>query len=234
MPHPGSKSRRDSIAPEPATIMIVDDDKTTIQLLRFILETNNYQTVAAADANTCLETIPQVKPDLLLLDINLPDMSGIEICRQLRRHPETQGLPIIFVTADTEDGVINEAFASGGNDYLRKPINKIELLARLRTTLHKQNLLKQIMEDEKMRGVLEMAGAVCHELNQPLQIILGYSELLLNNPSPDQQTREQIQLISKEVVRIAKIIQNLTNITTYKNKDYIGSRKIIDITRAAS
>ncbi|MCK5835669.1 MAG: GAF domain-containing protein [Desulfobacula sp.] len=87
---------------------------------------------------------------------------------------------------------------------------------------------KEIYERERLQGVLEMAGAICHELNQPLQAILGYAELLLMNPEPDK-THNNLKSIKSQATRLGKITKKLSNITRYKTVEYPGNTKIIDI-----
>ena len=85
------------------------------------------------------------------------------------------------------------------------------------------------IKNEKLQGVLEMAGAVCHELNQPLQALIGYSDLIMMDQESGSQLSKDIMAIKKNVDRIAKITQRLSSITSYKTVDYPGNKKIVDI-----
>lgn len=213
------------------SLLIVDDNPTNIKTLQIILEKSGYCTVSAMDGATCIEMAKNERPDLILLDINMPEMSGIEVCKALRRDEQSNDIPVIFVTASTDNETLREAFESGGTDYVRKPVNRIELLARIESILTQKILMQKLLEEEKLQGVLEMAGAACHELNQPMQTISGYSELLLMDISENNPLYRNIKTIKEQIDRMGKITRKLMRITKYKTREYLN-RKIIDIDQA--
>ncbi|QTA86693.1 response regulator [Desulfonema magnum] len=218
-------------------ILIVDDAPANIRVLVEIL-TDDYEISVATNGPEALEIATSRTelygvPDLILLDIMMPEMDGYEVCKILRQHPYTKDIPIIFITANTDDDTLKEAFESGGTDYVRKPVNKIELLARIKSALTQQELTKKLLEEEKLEGVLEMAGAVCHELNQPMQSILGFSQLLIDDLSEEDPRYEYIKIIKTQIDKMGKITKKLMRITRYETREYIQSTKIIDINKAA-
>lgn len=117
------------------TILIVDDEHVNIRLIESMLEKKGYFTIKATNGRECLETIGSIKPDLILLDIYMPEMSGIMVCKTLKANEENKDIPVIFVTANTDNEILLEAFKSGCSDYVRKPINEAELLVRVRHVL---------------------------------------------------------------------------------------------------
>ena len=163
----------------------------------------------------------------------MPEMDGYEVCKILRQNPTTKDIPVVFVTANTDDGTLQEAFESGGTDYVRKPVNKVELLARIKSALTHQELTKKLLEEEKLEGVLEMAGAICHELNQPMQSILGFSQLLMDDMAEDNPNYEYIRIIKNQIDKMGRITKKLMRITRYETCEYIESTKIIDIYKAS-
>ena len=215
------------------TILITDDNPVNLKTVRLQVEKAGYRTVFALSGPECIKKTKSLKPDLILLDISMPGMSGIEVCRILKKDESAKDIPIIFVTANTKDDVLKEAFDAGGADYVRKPVNRVELLSRIRSALAQKMLIKSKLEEEKLQGVLEMAGAVCHELNQPLQTISGYSDLVLMNISKDSPLYKNIKNIRDQVIKMGAITKKLMRITRYETKSYIGNRKIIDISRAS-
>jgi len=215
-------------------ILIVDDNPVNNKMLQTVLEKNGYRTISAGNGDEGIKTAKQVGPDLILLDIQMPIMNGIEACKILRQDKRTKDIPILFVTADTDDAVLKEAFDSGGTDYVRKPVNRIELFARMESALTHQMITKKLVEDEKLKGVLEMAGAVCHELNQPMQAGLGYSELLLMDAPREKALYSTVKKIRKQINRMSKITAKLMQITRYESKDYIAGTRIIDIDKASN
>ena len=98
----------------------------------------------------------------------------------------------------------------------------------------RQMITKKLVEDEKLKGVLEMAGAVCHELNQPMQAGLGYSELLLMDAPREKALYSTVKKIRKQINRMSKITAKLMQITRYESKDYIAGTRIIDIDKASN
>jgi len=214
-------------------LLIVDDVPVNIKVLEKILE-REYRTESATNGQDALSIAgSEDPPDLILLDIMMPGFNGYEVCRALKQDDGTKDIPVIFVTAETDDGTLKEALEAGGTDYVRKPVKRIELLARVKAALDQQALTRRLLEEEKFRGVLEMAGAICHELNQPMQAVSGYADLLMLDGLKDDLTHGALKKIRAEIERMAEITRKLMKITRYKTRGYIGDRKIIDIDRAS-
>lgn len=118
--------------PGKPTLLMAEDEEDTASLLRFLLERSGYQVVHAPDgkqAQQLIDTMPT--PSLVLLDIMLPHMSGLQLLPYIRKKPEWKQVPIIMLTADSSEHDIQQALASGANDYMVKPFNPRELSARL-------------------------------------------------------------------------------------------------------
>ncbi|WP_424814755.1 phosphate regulon transcriptional regulator PhoB [Roseococcus sp. YIM B11640] len=121
------------------TILVVEDEAALLALLRYNLERQGFQVEEATDGQEALLRIAEAKPDLVLLDWMLPAMSGIEVCRQIRRRPATRDLPVIMVTARTEDQDAVRALDTGADDYIAKPFAVEALLARIRALLRRSS-----------------------------------------------------------------------------------------------
>lgn len=119
------------------TILVVEDEAPLMTLLRYNLEKQGFRVEEAADGQEALLRVSEARPDLVLLDWMLPTLSGIEVCRQLRRRPNTRDLPIIMVTARTEDQDAVRALDTGADDYIAKPFVMDALLARIRALLRR-------------------------------------------------------------------------------------------------
>ena len=217
-----------------STILLVDDNPVSSKFIDLILKKNSdYRTVNVSDGSKCIKKAKEIKPDLILLDIQMPGMNGIEVCKVLKMNQQTCDIPVIFVTANTDDETLQEAFESGGTDYVCKPVNKIELLARVKSVLLHKKLEKKLLQEEKLSGVLEMAGAICHELNQPMQVVSGYSELLMMDMEKDNMAHSYIKMVKEQTDKMGSITRKLMSITKYETQDYIEGGKIIDINKAA-
>lgn len=119
------------------TILVVEDEAPLMTLLRYNLEKQGFRVEEAADGQEALLRVSEARPDLVLLDWMLPLLSGIEVCRQLRRMPETRSVPIIMLTARGEEGDKLRGLDSGADDYVTKPFSPSELIARVRAVLRR-------------------------------------------------------------------------------------------------
>ena len=119
------------------TVLIVEDEAALATMLRYNLEKQGFNVDEAVDGQEALTRIAETQPDIVLLDWMLPVMSGIEVCRQLRRRPQTRDLPIIMVTARTEDQDAIRGLNTGADDYIIKPFSMDSLLARMRALLRR-------------------------------------------------------------------------------------------------
>ncbi len=123
---------------------MVDDNQQNRELIQVYLEDVDCRTVPAQDGLEALELIRKDPPDLILLDVMMPKMSGFEVCKRLKENPATTDIPVIMVTALSEFGDIERAIDSGTDDFLSKPVNKLELLTRVKTMLKLKHLTDKL------------------------------------------------------------------------------------------
>jgi two-component system, OmpR family, alkaline phosphatase synthesis response regulator PhoP len=121
-------------------ILVVDDNQQNLELLQAYLEDMDCKTLPAHGGVEALEIIADDPPDLILLDVMMPKMSGFEVCRRIKSNPKTTDIPVIMVTALNEFGDIERGIDSGTDDFVSKPVNKLELLTRVRTMLKLKHL----------------------------------------------------------------------------------------------
>jgi len=137
MDEPGTPDR-------PSRVLVVDDNVQNLELLVEYCESIGLATTRAVDGLEALEVVNQLKPDLILLDIMMPRMSGFEVCQKLKSDPGTRDIPIIMVTALNEMGDIERAVEAGTDDFLSKPVNRLELVTRVRTLLKLRHLRDEL------------------------------------------------------------------------------------------
>lgn len=125
-------------------VLVVDDNSQNLELILAYLEDVDCDTFSAVGGQEALEMIKKDPPDLVLLDVMMPKISGFEVCKRIKNNPETAVIPVIMVTALSEMGDIEKAINSGADDFLSKPVNKWELLTRVRTMLKLKHLTDQL------------------------------------------------------------------------------------------
>ena len=136
--------RTDAEKVKDSTVLVVDDNEQNLELLVAYLDTLGCKVETAIDGIDALEKVADRTPDLILLDVMMPRMSGFEVCRKLKSDPETRDVPIIMVTALTELGDIERGVESGTDDFISKPVNRMELLTRVRSLLRVRHLKNEL------------------------------------------------------------------------------------------
>lgn len=196
-------------------ILIVDDVPKNIQLLGTALSKRNYQIAYADSGKKALQLVEINDFDLVLLDIMMPEMNGYEVCRRLKMNSKTSHIPIIFLTAKAESESITRGFEVGGQDYITKPFQNKELIARVRTHVNLKRRNQEVEEKsralEEINQMLNEANAakdkffsiIAHDLKNPFGDITGLSELLTKN-----MRRYDIAKIEKFIEQIHKLSKN--------------------------
>ncbi|WP_166647137.1 hybrid sensor histidine kinase/response regulator [Prosthecobacter fusiformis] len=182
---------------EPALVLVVDDQARNLQIVKKVLTFDGYQVTTAESGSEALKSIAVRRPDLILLDVVMPEMDGFQVCEQIKENPATHDIPIVFLSADTEHRSIMTAFSKGGIDYVPKPFNKAELLARVRTHVDlyrsQKRHTKEIAERQRTLHI------IAHEWHKPLQrIFLFLSKIQDLSDSTLPETRIAL---SKEATR---------------------------------
>jgi len=127
----------------PSKVLIADDNHQNCELLDAYLSEEGYEIAMAYDGQQTLDAVAKSQPDLILLDIMMPKMSGYEVCQRLKGDPETRKIPILMVTALAEMGDIEKAVNAGADDFLTKPVNKLELTTRVKSLLQIRHLTNE-------------------------------------------------------------------------------------------
>ncbi|MDN5278422.1 MAG: phosphoserine phosphatase RsbU/P [Clostridiales bacterium] len=212
-------------------VLIVDDDSTSRFLLQTILQQWGYEVVTAKDGIEGWQIIKENdSPKLLMIDWEMPGFTGPEICRKILQELEREQFYILMITGrgDSEDLV--HGLESGADDYVAKPWHNEELKARINVGSRMLKLQERAARRQKLQGILEMAGSVCHELNQPLQVIMGYADLLLDNATENDPNRELLEKIVESVDKMGELTRKIMSITDCSTMSYKeGVKNIIDI-----
>jgi two-component system cell cycle response regulator len=144
-------------APTRARILIVDDEPAIREYESALLSELGHEVLAAADGTEALELAVAKQPHLILLDIMMPELSGIEVCRQLRADPRTRDIRVIVVSAVDAKRALEESIIAGADDFLAKPIHALELMVRVRSILRVRNILD---EEERLEAYVKNLQAM--------------------------------------------------------------------------
>jgi signal transduction histidine kinase len=202
--------------PDQGDILIVDDVPTNLRLLSQMLTVRGYKVRAVLNGARALAASHIAPPDLILLDIMMPEMDGYEVCQRLKMDERTRDIPVLFISAlgETEDKV--KGLMVGGVDYIAKPFQHEEVLARVQTHLALRNLQKslrqEIAERDKLIAELDaFAHTVAHDLKNPLNLIIGYAESLTEDGEalPPEAVKDSLQAIAETALRMNNIIEEL-------------------------
>ncbi len=181
----------------PARILVVDDQLTNIQLVGQVLGKLGYEIIPASDGATALRRLAPHPPDLILLDLLMPEMDGCEVCRRLRDNPDWKDIPVIFLSAADEKDIVVRALEAGGVDYLTKPFSQAELVSRVRTQLDlkfTRDRLRRLAEDKD-----ELMGILTHDLKNHLGGMEMSAQLLRDRLDRAQPVDERAALLAENI-----------------------------------
>lgn len=208
-------------------ILVVDDDQINNKMLSRKLEKRGFTIVQAFCGKECLEKVETENVDLILLDIMMPDLSGTEVLRDLRKRFTAFELPIIMVTGKGDTIDIVENFKDGANDYIVKPVNLEVALARINTQLELKSLHGQKLKKAELETAHAMIVTYNHEINNPLTIALGLLRKLETPENKDYTAKMSDALY--RVVDIVKKIDAVAHSNEIVSTEYTDSDKMIKL-----
>lgn len=197
-------------------ILIVDDIEDNIQIIARILQSKNYEITVATSGKQALDSINQDPPDVILLDISMPEMDGIEVCKEIKNNEESKDIPVIFITALSDKENVLEGFDAGAVDYITKPFNSKELIRRVDTHLSLK-LSKDIISEQNTNLKKLIAtkdrffSIIAHDLKNPFNSLLGFTNLLITQYSniDDKKRLEYAQIINDAAKNGYQLLENL-------------------------
>jgi two-component system sensor histidine kinase/response regulator len=200
-------------------ILVVDDQPINVQLLKRKLEREGLTVMAAYNGLEALDLVAKDKPDLILLDVMMPDMDGIEVCQRLQSNEETRPIPVIFITARTSKEGKLEGLGVGAVDYITKPIDLDETLARVQTQLRfvainreMADLQRRLAESRRIATIGAVTQGIAHNLNNLLGIVIGYLDLVKAYYDKPEQVKKNAAHVEEAVQRIVAIIKQLSSL----------------------
>lgn len=214
-------------------ILVIDDYPDNVFLLQDRLEHEGFEVIKAYDGEMGIQKAINEQPDLILLDIMMPGVSGYDVCKTLSMKDETKLIPIILLTALTEADNLKAGLQAGAFDYIKKPFNKTELVARINSALRFSETNKFLIEIEKIKTFAATVVTANHEIKQPLTLInLSTTairrELSKENSSIDVVLK-RVEFIENAAKDIIKVLEKLGSIKKPVITPYVNNLNIIDL-----
>ncbi len=205
-------------------ILVVDDQPINVQLLKRKLEREGMIVATSYSGREALDLVKADKPDLILLDVMMPEMDGIEVCQRLQADSETKIIPVIFITARTSKEGKIEGLGVGAVDYITKPIDLDETLARVQTQLRFVQINRELVDLQRRLGesrrsatIGAVTQGIAHNLNNLLGVVIGYVDLIKAYHEKPELVKKNAQHLEDAVNRIVGIIKQLTGLVV-KNR----------------
>lgn len=225
------------------SVLIADDDHDSLTILESIISTLGVSISSASDGDQAVEICKSKKPDLAVLDLMMPGLNGAEVCRWIREQEWGKLVSIMILTAKTDLENKVSAFAEGADEYLTKPYNSRELLARIKALLRvrqlnialeeKNKALQQaqakIVAQERQLVAGQLAGAAAHSLGQPLTAMKLNLYLLSSLQPTDSRFLKAVSSLGQDVDRMAEIVEKLRQADPNKTEGYFAGQKILEL-----
>ncbi len=209
-----------------AKILIVDDEPKSLYTMEMLLSQEPYQIYFADSGESALQQVEAEAPDVLLLDVMMPDMTGYEVCRRLRADPRRQHLPIVLVTAlDSKENIV-EGLDAGADEFLTKPVNGSELRARVRTMLRIKNQYDELQDMLQMRE--DMADMIVHDMRTPLSSLMLYTDILAKTGYSPKYCEELINKIRSQTHRLNGYLGDMLLMAKMRSGNLILNRTPVD------
>ena len=214
-------------------ILVIDDLPENVFLLQDRLEYEGYEVLTACDGKSGIEKATAELPDLILLDVMMPDINGFEVCKKLVNDSKTSAIPIILVTAKIDAEDTKEGLDAGAYDYIKKPFNKVELLARVKSALKLSEANKLLVEVEKRNTFFATVVTANHKIKQPLTLLSLSSAAIKRELKKDEISKDtllgKLKYIDIAIKEITDVLDQLNTIKEPVLSNYTKNIKMIKV-----
>ena len=214
-------------------ILVIDDLPENVFMLQDRLEHEGFEVLTAYDGYTGIDKAKNELPDLILLDVMMPDITGLEVCKILVNESITKDIPIILVTAKSGAEDTKEGLEAGAFDYIKKPFNRIELLARVNSALKLSEAHKLLLESEKRDTFIATVVTANHKIKQPLTLLSLSSAAIKRELSKDEISKDgilkRVKYIDIAVKEITDVLNQLNAIKNPILSEYTSNIKMIKV-----
>jgi signal transduction histidine kinase len=220
---------KDKLMNKKPQILIVDDEPYARQTIEMLLMKESYELFLAEDAHAALAQLDDEIPDVILSDVMMPNMDGFELCRRIKRNPKWSHVPIILVTALDSKQDLARGLEAGADDFLHKPVNGLELRARVRSMLRIKLRHDDLQEALQMRQ--DLANMIVHDIRSPLATILIYCDLLEADLGGDVPTLETIR---GEANRLSSFLTDMLMMAKMEHGRLMLNQSPVDVNELAT
>jgi two-component system sensor histidine kinase/response regulator len=225
-----------TVKKSPGNVLVVDDTSENLRLLANMLGEKGYEVRPVTSGRHALQAAERSAPDLVLLDINMPEMDGYEVCRRLKENEKLRDIPVIFITALTDTADKLKAFGIGGVDYISKPFQIDEVLARVRVHIALRNAQTELASNyEKLRELEKLRDnlfhMIVHDMRSPLAVIMGNLDLLrifLEEATLSAKSAERLDAACLGVRSLANMTNDLLDVSKMEEGKMILNRESCD------
>jgi DNA-binding response OmpR family regulator len=217
-------------------VLIADDDAIARTLLCAVLADLGHEVIAAEDGKRAWELYQEDEVPLVVLDINMPGIDGLSVCRLIREHRAGRATFVVVVTARDGRDDLADVLAAGADDYVTKPTSPENLRARLEIAGQRiaQNAASRAAEAELARsrwlaGIGETTIAIEHEINNPLSALLAHAELLLMEEGYTPEQMDSLRIIQEQAARIAEVVRRLARLKNPQSVEYLAGSRMLDL-----
>lgn len=212
-----------------AKILVIDDDKIIRERLEKLLNLEGYQVFIAEGGRRGLDIFRKEKPDIVLLDLKMPGMDGIEVLKEIKKGPKkSTGAEVIMITGHGAVESAIEALKIGAFEYIQKPIEFDELEIQIKKALEKQQMQRKI-DEQGLEAVKDMIVTYNHEMNQPLTAIQGYLDFLKDKLKKDEENYKILKTMQEQISRMVKTLNRIKSLDKIETKQYIHGKMMLDL-----
>ena len=220
-------------------VLVAEDNRVTRRLLEVALQERGHRVIGVADGEAAWEAFERLRPELVVLDWQMPLADGLEVCRRIRASAASRDTMVLIVTARDAAADLAAAMDAGADDYLMKPVEPAHFRARITIAERRieQNAARWAAEEALARarwlsGIGETSLALQHEINNPLTALLGTAELMAMSQSVPAELRADLATIRDQARRIAGVVKRLASLQDPRSVEYIAGARMLDLSTA--
>ncbi|MUG98431.1 response regulator [Scytonema sp. UIC 10036] len=209
------------------TILIIDDEPDNFDVIDTLLDTEGYQLSYVSNGEQALALLKAFQPDVILLDVMMPQMNGIEFCQKFKSHPQWKHIPVIMVTALTAKEDLSKCLALGADDFISKPVNGVELRSRVKSMLRIKKQYDTLQETLRLRE--NLSEMIVHDLRNPLTTIIMATEILGMAKFSPELLQKKTDAIVRSARQLQSLIDNLLLMAKLESGKMILQRTEVDL-----